>query len=182
MQQRGAGTAPERAQERDTPKGVSSAPRAPARTRGTTTLEQLADSARTPGAWNLVNTWRLEQSAPYRTATVRALSKQVEAILADKGDPDTIRDALDAWAARSDAGPGLLPNLYDDALKARHGARPGGRTTRDDKVAGWHALADDPNAAVGHSARGDKAAGWLALADEPTTDTPNLTALPGGAA
>lgn len=115
-----------------------------ARTRGTTTPAELAATAVRPDAYRLVSAWRTETGVAYRPATVRALAKHADGILRDGGDPTAVRAALDAWHRRPDARPGLLPHLYDDAVKARHHpGRPatGGLSPRDAKAAGWFALA-----------------------------------------
>jgi hypothetical protein len=112
-------------------------------TRGTTTVAELSATAVRPDAYRLVSAWRTETGVAYRPATVRALAKHADGILRDGGDPAAVRAALDAWHRRPDARPGLLPHLYDDAVKARQ--RPaqtaGGLSTRDAKAAGWFALA-----------------------------------------
>ncbi|WP_158852812.1 helix-turn-helix domain-containing protein [Saccharothrix deserti] len=118
------------------------------RTRGTTTLVDLSASAVRPDAYRLVSTWRADTGAAYRPQTVRALARHVDAVLRDGGDPTALRAALDEWHRRPDARPGLLPHLYDDAVKAAAAARrppspSTGRATRGDKVRGWLALADD---------------------------------------
>jgi hypothetical protein len=115
-----------------------------ARTRGTTTPAELAATAVRPDAYRLVSAWRTETGVAYRPATVRALAKHADGILRDGGDPLAVRAALDAWHRRPDARPGLLPHLYDDAVKARHhaGRTPAsGLSPRDAKAAGWFALA-----------------------------------------
>jgi hypothetical protein len=98
-----------------------------------------------PDAYRLVSAWRTETGVAYRPATVRALAKHADGILRDGGDPAAVRAALDEWNRRPDARPGLLPHLYDDAVKARHHpgrtAASGGMSTRDAKAAGWFALA-----------------------------------------
>jgi DNA-binding transcriptional ArsR family regulator len=114
------------------------------RTRGTTTLADLSATAVRPDAYRLVSAWRTETGVAYRPAIVRALAKHADGILRDGGDPAAVRAALDAWHRRPDARPGLLPHLYDDAVKARHhaGRTPaGGLSPRDAKAAGWFALA-----------------------------------------
>jgi hypothetical protein len=114
------------------------------RTRGTTTPAELAATAVRPDAYRLVSAWRTETGVPYRPATIRALAKHADGILRDGGDPAAVQAALDEWNRRPDARPGLLPHLYDDAVKARHnpGRTPaGGLSPRDAKAAGWFALA-----------------------------------------
>lgn len=129
------------------------------RTRGTTTVADLSATAVRPDAYRLVSAWRTETGAAYRPATVRTLAKHADGILRDGGDPAAVRAALDEWHRRPDARPGLLPHLYDDAVKARHHARrtpAAGMSPRDAKAAGWFAIAaelaaeeaDAPTAAV----------------------------------
>lgn len=128
------------------------------RTRGATTPAELSATAVRPDAYRLVSAWREQTGAPYRPATVRALAKHADDILRDGGALVPLRAALDEWNRRPDARPGLLPHLYDDAVKAVHLAkRPAGRSaiprsTRGDKVRGWLALAeqaaDQPAASV----------------------------------
>lgn len=118
------------------------------RTRGTTTVVDLSASAVRPDAYRLVSTWRTDTGAAYRPQTVRALARHVDDVLRDGGDPTALCAALDEWHRRPDARPGLLPHLYDDAVKAAAAARrppspSTGRATRGDKVRGWLALADD---------------------------------------
>lgn len=140
-----------------------SAPRAGrrGRARATITPTDLAASAARPDAWQLVADWHNDQPVTHRTATRRALTKQIDGILRDQGDPAAARDALDAWADRSDARPGLVPYLYDDALKARHGARPRGRQTREDKVQAWFQFDPDDPGSQPYSAREDKVQAYL---------------------
>ncbi|WP_424183832.1 helix-turn-helix domain-containing protein [Actinokineospora sp. G85] len=125
-------------------------PSRPARSpaRSPATLADLSASAVRPDAYRLVSTWREQTGTAYRPATVRALARHVDDVLRDGGDPTAVRAALDEWHRRPDARPGLLPHLYDDAIKAAarprpQTATPTGRTTRGDKVRGWLALADD---------------------------------------
>jgi len=76
------------------------------------------------GAWSVINPWRAEHSPPYRTSTYRELAKHVDALLSAGAPPELVRGALDAWDARpGHAAPGLLPHLYDDAVRASR-ARP----------------------------------------------------------
>ena len=121
------------------------------RTRGTTTLAELSATAVRPDAYRLVSVWRVDTGAAYRPATVRALAKHADGILRDGGDPAAVRTALDAWHRRPDARPGLLPHLYDDAVKARHHTGPVPArelSPRDAKAAGWFALAAELAAEV----------------------------------
>lgn len=120
------------------------------RPRGTTTPAELSATAVRPDAYRLVSTWREQIGAPYRPAIIRALAKHADGILRDGGALEPLRAALDEWNSRPDARPGLLPHLYDDAVKAVHLAKqPAGRS------------------ATPRSARGDKVRGWLALAEQP---------------
>lgn len=116
-----------------------------ARARGTTTtVVELSATAVRPDAYRLVSAWRTETGVAYRPATLRALAKHADGILRDGGDSAAVRAALDEWHRRPDARPGLLPYLYDDAVKARHNSErtaAGGMSTRDAKAAGWFALA-----------------------------------------
>ncbi|MEU4444876.1 helix-turn-helix domain-containing protein [Actinosynnema sp. NPDC050801] len=121
--------------------------------RGSTTLADLSANAVRPDAYRLVSAWRTDTGAAYRPQTVRALARHVDDVLRDGGDPTAVRAALDEWHRRPDARPGLLPHLYDDAVKAtarprRQAVTPTGRATRGDKVRGWLALADDQAHAV----------------------------------
>jgi hypothetical protein len=133
-------------QEGEPPVEPTTEPKSAARprTRGTTTVAELSATAVRPDAYRLVSAWRTETGVAYRPATVRALAKHADGILRDGGDPAAVRAALDEWHRRPDARPGLLPHLYDDAVKARHnlGRTPaGGMSPRDAKAAGWFALA-----------------------------------------
>ncbi|SDD86218.1 helix-turn-helix domain-containing protein [Actinokineospora iranica] len=118
-----------------------------ARARGTTTVAELSATAVRPDAYRLVSAWREQTGVAYRPATVRALAKIADGLLRDGADPTAVRAALDEWHRRPDARPGLLPHLYDDAVKAAHHnrnppGRPAARSGRGDKVRGWLALAD----------------------------------------
>jgi DNA-binding FadR family transcriptional regulator len=121
-----------------------------ARTRGTTTLADLSANAVRPDAYRLVSAWRDQSGAAYRPSTIRALAKQVDGILRDGGDLVPLRAALDEWHRRPDARPGLLPHLYDDAVKATRRTAPSAslRSARGEKVRGWLALAEQPGASV----------------------------------
>lgn len=118
--------------------------------RCTTTAAELSATASRPDAYRLVTSWRDQTNAPYRPATIRALSKHADGILRDGGALVPLRAALDEWDRRPDARPGLLPHLYDDAVKAARRAelpatRPSApRSTRGEKVRGWLALAAEP--------------------------------------
>ncbi|MEU5847458.1 hypothetical protein [Saccharopolyspora shandongensis] len=127
-------------------------PRAPVRTgaraRGPATLDELNTHAVKPDAYQLTRRWHRDRGEPYPTRTVRALSAEVDKLLADRGEPDAIRAALDLWHGRTGASPGLLPHLYVDAVKVRDGATgsrsqpPKGASARGEKVRGWMALAE----------------------------------------
>lgn len=52
--------------------------------------------------------------------TLKLLRKQVVQLIDDGMEPDLIEEALTRWDQRSDAGPGLLPHLYSDALREQH--------------------------------------------------------------
>ncbi|GAA5104731.1 helix-turn-helix domain-containing protein [Haloechinothrix salitolerans] len=132
-------------------------------TRGTTTPADLAATAVRPDAYRLVSAWREQTGAPYRPATIRALAKHADGILRDGGDLVPLRAALDEWNRRVDARPGLLPHLYDDAVKAAQLAKhPAARSSTP------------------RSARGDKVRGWLALAEEPSAEPVEQLAVEGG--
>lgn len=110
--------------------------------RGTTTPADLAATAVRPDAYRLVAAWREQTGAAYRPATLRALAKHADTLLRDGGNPAAVRAALDEWDRRPNARPGLLPHLYDDAVKAaRHTHRPAPPSARGDKVRGWLTLA-----------------------------------------
>ncbi|WP_439662874.1 hypothetical protein ACSHWB_16340 [Lentzea sp. HUAS TT2] len=115
------------------------------RTRGAgVTAGTLAATAVRPDAYRLTAGWHRSVGTPYPTKTVRALGKQVDGLLADRADPDTVTAALDLWHGRPGAAPGLLPHLYADAVKVRHTdapTAPAGLSKRDAKAAGWFALA-----------------------------------------
>lgn len=51
--------------------------------------------------------------------------KSSELITRDGIDPDIVGDALRRWLTKSDAGPGLLPNLAADVIRERDGATNG---------------------------------------------------------
>ncbi|MBB5853954.1 hypothetical protein ACFQ05_11655 [Amycolatopsis umgeniensis] len=96
-----------------------------------------------------MTSWRDQTGAAYRPATIRALAKQADGILRDGGALAPLRAALDEWDRRPDARPGLLPHLYDDAVKAARrieqpAAHPPVRSARGEKVRGWLALAAEP--------------------------------------
>lgn len=118
--------------------------------RGTTTAVELSATASRPDAYRLVTSWRDQTGAAYRPATIRALAKQADGILRDGGALVPLRAALDEWDRRPDARPGLLPHLYDDAVKAVRRAEqpsrrsPAPRSARGEKVRGWLALAAEP--------------------------------------
>lgn len=117
-----------------------------ARARGTATVAELSATAVRPDAYRLVAEWREQTGTAYRPATVRALAKVADGLLRDGANPTAVRAALDEWHRRPDARPGLLPHLYDDAVKAAHHAtkppsQPATRSTRGDKVRGWLQLA-----------------------------------------
>jgi hypothetical protein len=131
------------------PNGGSSRACGGTRTRGTTTAAELAATASRPDAYRLVTAWRDQTGAAYRPATIRALAKQADGILRDGGALVPLRAALDEWNRRAGARPGLLPHLYDDAVKAARlaeqpAARPPVRSARGEKVRGWLALAAEP--------------------------------------
>lgn len=145
----GAGTGEQR--NRGTGEKESSS-RASARTRGTTTLAQLSDSAVKPAVRSIVDAWRNSQpdAAKYRPQTIREIGKTVDGLLRDGADPELVRAALGEWDRRPEVHrPGALPYVYDDVVKAaRSGtqapqsASQSGRSKRDDKALGWFALAD----------------------------------------
>jgi helix-turn-helix protein len=130
------------------------------RTSGTATPADLAATAVRPDAYRLVAAWRERTGAAYRPTTVRALAKHADTVLRDGGNAEALQAALDEWDRRPDARPGLLPHLYDDAIKAARlaeqpAARSAPRSARGDKVRGWLALAeqaDDQAASVEHLA------------------------------
>ncbi|WP_414936642.1 helix-turn-helix domain-containing protein [Amycolatopsis sp. cmx-11-51] len=117
------------------------------RTRGTATPAELSATASRPDAYRLVTSWHDQTGAAYRPAMIRALAKQADGILRDGGALVPLRAALDEWDRRPDARPGLLPHLYDDAVKATRRAErpttrsPAPRSVRGEKVRGWLALA-----------------------------------------
>ncbi|OKJ98869.1 hypothetical protein [Amycolatopsis sp. CB00013] len=110
-------------------------------------MAELSATASRPDAYRLVTSWRDQTGAPYRPATIRALAKQADGILRDGGALVPLRAALDEWDRRPDARPGLLPHLYDDAVKAT-------RLTKQPPT----------RSSAPRSARGEKVRGWLALA------------------
>lgn len=92
---------------------------------------ELAATATTPDSWALIARWRSEHDVPYRHATYRRLASHVRDLLATNAHPELITDALHHWDQRDNAAPGLLPHLYDDAVRAtraRHTPPGHGRT------------------------------------------------------
>ncbi|MCI2424117.1 hypothetical protein MOQ72_42655 [Saccharopolyspora sp. K220] len=82
------------------------------RTRGTTTLAQLADSAVKPDARRIVDAWRNSQpgAAKYRPQLIRELGTTVDGLLRDGGDPELVQAALVEWDRRPEVHrPGALP-------------------------------------------------------------------------
>lgn len=77
-------------------------------------------------------------------AAVRtALRLQASQLMNGDGlDADTIADALRRWLTKPGAGPGLLPSLAADVMRARAAPTTNGLSPGEQKVAGWAALAD----------------------------------------
>lgn len=102
--------------------------------------EQQRASTREDEALELVMAWRTNHKPPYGRDTYRRMSEKVAEMLREDADPDFIKAALQLWDQREDAkSPGLLPHLYQDAVKTSRGAtRPA--AGRGAKVEGWLAL------------------------------------------
>lgn len=111
------------------------------------THAHLSDAGATPearGAKVPNDGWKLIREAVPNTfpqATKTALALQAGQLLKAGTEPDIVREALKLWMAKPNAGPGLLPHLAADALKART-ATPK-RDAATEKALGWLALAPD---------------------------------------
>lgn len=108
---------------------------------------ELNASAATPDVRRVIDRWRDGHQTQYRAATYRALAKQIRDTLPGDAHPDLILDALHRWDERDNASPGLLPHLYDDAVRATRERRAtpttgrrNGPATADDKIAALMAL------------------------------------------
>lgn len=89
-----------------------------------------------PDAWKLI---RATIPTEFPQATKTALALQAGQLLQSGTDPAIVQTALENWMSRPDAGPGLLPHLAADALKARN-PQPGKAAS---KVQGWLAHSPD---------------------------------------
>lgn len=110
-----------RKKEDAAPGGAASRAHTRTRTRGTTTLQELADSAAIPEADRIVRDWRAvnDPQNDYRPQALREIRKVVDGMVRDGCNHDRIRDALDEFHRRPDLhSPKLLPRLYDDAVRA----------------------------------------------------------------
>ncbi|MDH6283134.1 hypothetical protein [Prescottella agglutinans] len=92
--------------------------------------------------------WKLIREVVPKTfpqATKTGLALQAGQLLHAGTEPDVVREALELWMAKPNAGPGLLPHLAADALKARNPQAGGKQPARGSaaKVQGWLALAPD---------------------------------------
>lgn len=129
---------------------------------------ELAKTAIRPNAFALIGRWRAGHDQPYRHRTYRELGKHADTLIRDGADPELVLNALRRWDTHSGrTNPGLLPHLYDDAVRATRPAPPP-VSTGDRRFAEAELLKDNPNPAV------------LAAAGIPLP--PQLRALQGGAA
>ncbi|WP_156893124.1 hypothetical protein [Actinokineospora enzanensis] len=138
-----------------------------ARTRAT--LHNLNQNAVTAPAYQLVATWRQTHNTPNNPDHYTAIAHHVDTLLTRNANPDLIRAALHEFDRRPDAKPGLLPHLYDDAVKAARAAQmpPGEQHVPSG--------AGVPRGSTG-SSRVDSALGFL------SPDDPWLVGLAGGSA
>ncbi|MCA1007416.1 hypothetical protein LCL87_16995 [Rhodococcus hoagii] len=106
----------------------------------------LAPAEDRPGANVRPDAWKLIREAVPNTfpqATKTALALQAGQLLKAGTEPDIVREALKLWMAKPNAGPGLLPHLAADALKARTRTSTPKRDAATEKALGWLALAPD---------------------------------------
>ncbi|MGW6698820.1 hypothetical protein [Nocardia sp. NPDC055049] len=122
-----------------------------------------------PSAWRMV---KASLGAGHSQAVITDLSLRAGALLKEGVPEVDVRAALDMWAAKSGIGPGLLPSLVSDVVKAR--ARPAQQTgnsgrlsAREQRLVDAELLKDSPDPAILRSA-----------GIEPQ---PHLRAIPGGA-
>lgn len=109
---------------------------------------ELNATATNPHSWDLINRWRTGHTPPYRLNVYRDLGAKVRDLLAADAVPDLILVALQAWDERDNAAPGLLPHLYDDAVRATRERPPKLRVaTTTARVAAIEALRHPPGAA-----------------------------------
>lgn len=118
------------------------------RTRGTTTHQQLADSAAIPEADRIVRDWRAvnDPQNDYRPQAIREIKKIVDGMVRDGCNHDRIRDALDEFHRRPDlySPARMLPKLYDDAVRAAAKTVQGRPATEtSSKADAYRALADE---------------------------------------
>ncbi len=123
-------------------------------TRANNTPTEPATTAIHPQTYQLITAWRITHNPPYRPQTYRALAKHADTLLTNGAPPDLIQAALKLWDTRDNAQPGLLPHLYDDALKTHRAA-----------VTAQHVPSRTAAHEPARSARGDKMRGWLAVGE-----------------
>lgn len=138
--------------------------RTPAHTRARPDLTQLAANALRHDTWQLIRAWRDTHTPPYRRETYDAIAKHADQLLTTGADPTALANALQEWDRRGTARPGLLPHLYDDALKALRAARASAATP----------VPAPEKPATG---RGAKVEGWLALGRQMAAQASNETPL-----
>lgn len=149
--ERGAAAAPEPSKNQNYSPTSVVATRAPAHTRARPDLTQLAANALRADTHALIRAWRATHTPPYRSDTYTAVAKHADELLAQGADPTALAAALQAWDRRADARPGLLPWLYDDALKQLRAARA-------------PAASPPPAREKPATGRGAKGRAWLELA------------------
>lgn len=119
---------------------------APAARLENSTQERARERENTRGPKIPNDGWKLIREAVPNTfpqATKTALALQAGQLLHAGTEPDIVREALKLWMAKPNAGPGLLPHLAADAIKAHTRTATPKRDAATEKALGWLALAPD---------------------------------------
>ncbi|NEW49374.1 hypothetical protein GV792_04860 [Nocardia cyriacigeorgica] len=119
--------------------------------------------------------WRLvrEQVSGEHPQPIRAdLAMRANGLLKSGTPEDDVRQALALWVGKGGVGPGLLPSLVSDVVKARArptqpSGNPGQLSPREQRLVDAELLKDDPNPEI--------------LRRAGVEHTPHLRAITGGA-
>ncbi|WP_190824737.1 hypothetical protein [Saccharopolyspora pogona] len=107
-------------------------------------LKELSNTAHVPKAHQIVEAWNTSHGRTYPTRTIRDLAKQVDIMLADRGQPEIITAALELWHQKPDAAPGFLPYLYTTALRTEAAkTAPAAAPAGPSKADAYRALAEE---------------------------------------
>ncbi|MET8648504.1 hypothetical protein [Nocardia aurea] len=121
-----------------------------------------------------VDGWKLVRDvipADHPQAVRTALAMHAGAMLQQGIDATQVRAALDLWLTKPKLGPGVLPSLVSEVMRARAAPAPNGShlSPREAEFVRVELMKDNPNPEV------------LRRAGIEPPRIPNLTALPGGA-